>query len=554
VGYVGGTAEVCDGLDNDCDGTADEGDPGGGGSCGIGTGECVEGTEHCVGGGITCTGGTGPTAEVCNGLDDDCDGTADEDWVFDWDVDNCGGCGVSCTAGMSSHANVICNMGTCQLISCDSNWWDGPAEGCTWPDASCCTYFCVHTGSEICDGVDNDCDTDVDLADSSLVTPPNFCSSLGECAGSSPQCSDPCLTGTPDWYCNYGPSVTVSATDCTTIDPEPGALTPSCDGLDNDCDGAIDDHLPSKGDACTEGVGACENTGVLICNPTGVPGPLMCSVTAGTPGTEICNDVDDDCDTLVDNFAATDWATIGAVWVDVGTGGMYVLEHEASRPNAATCDPGTELYNGSGVLTSKACSKAGVQPWTDITWTQARQACQNLGGSWDLCSASDWEEICLDEYTGSLDTWSFASNPQTYVGTTCNGNDYDTDYPCATGCSTACPPGETCLSLGDPPIDTCVDLTEDQDAILDTQSRPSCRAPWASVNVYDLSGNVKEWMLDSYASCIDTDGDTTPETTCYDIRGGASNQIAQGMTCQFDFTKAAADFSFSNLGFRCCHP
>ena len=50
------------------------------------------------------------------------------------------------------------------------------------------------------------------------------------------------------------------------------------------------------------------------------------------------------------------------------------------------------------------------------------------------------------------------------------------------------------------------------------------------------------------------DGDTTPETTCYDIRGGASNQIAPGITCQFDFTKAAADFSFSNLGFRCCHP
>ena len=73
------SVEICDGLDNDCDGQTDEGLTRQT-TCGVG--ECASvGTETCVLGvwsNDTCTPGT-PTAEVCdNGLDDNCDGQIDE--------------------------------------------------------------------------------------------------------------------------------------------------------------------------------------------------------------------------------------------------------------------------------------------------------------------------------------------------------------------------------------------------------------------------------------------------------------------------------------------
>ncbi|AKU92178.1 MopE-related protein [Vulgatibacter incomptus] len=71
--------EVCDGLDNDGDGVVDNGDPGGGVACDTGRfGVCEAGTTHCIGGEIVCTQDVPETAEICNGLDDDCNGAIDE--------------------------------------------------------------------------------------------------------------------------------------------------------------------------------------------------------------------------------------------------------------------------------------------------------------------------------------------------------------------------------------------------------------------------------------------------------------------------------------------
>ena len=71
------TAEVCNGIDDDCDGQVDENL--GTTACGIGACRrevaiCVDGTPQ------TCTPGT-PTAELCNEIDDDCDGEVDENKV-----------------------------------------------------------------------------------------------------------------------------------------------------------------------------------------------------------------------------------------------------------------------------------------------------------------------------------------------------------------------------------------------------------------------------------------------------------------------------------------
>src|SRR6185369_13987697 len=99
--------ELCDAVDNDCngvinDGNQDSGGPEGGQPCldycgGVACkGECTAGISTCVGNDLVCIPGKGPTIEVCDGKDNDCNGTPDNGFNFSKDSKNCGSCGNSC--------------------------------------------------------------------------------------------------------------------------------------------------------------------------------------------------------------------------------------------------------------------------------------------------------------------------------------------------------------------------------------------------------------------------------------------------------------------------
>jgi cysteine-rich repeat protein len=119
IGEVVPTAEVCNYIDDDCDGLVDESFPSLGMNCSAGVGWCVRnGSYVCTNDtmGVTCNVVPGPPeAETCNYIDDNCDGIVDNGFDLSNDSQNCGACNNTCPP------DVLCVNGSCGACAVRAN-------------------------------------------------------------------------------------------------------------------------------------------------------------------------------------------------------------------------------------------------------------------------------------------------------------------------------------------------------------------------------------------------------------------------------------------------
>jgi Notch 1 len=346
--------DVCDGDDNDCDGKFDENQAqrtcnvsSGGikGVCAVGAALCRRGREDCI-------QVTFPASEVCNGDDDDCDGTTDEGTstlCYDAEV----GCIRNDSGGYDCIPGSTCAAGEKQ---CSGGAMQTQCVNAVGPRSEVNTVV-----GEL--ATDEDCDGTVDEM---------FSCQEGETYG--------CYTGAAGTETNSPCDAGERTCSGGALGPCVGERTPiveTCanEGTDDDCDGDRDD-VPRRGTSCASASGAqgaCRQNARWQC----MDNQERC--VNGGASTEICDGqgVDEDCDGKIDEGfnRQTDEANCGVCG--------------NSCANGLTCCGGTCVSTPSS---NSHCGSCGNSCANGLTCCSG--SCKNLRGN-DASNCGSCGRSCL---------------------------------------------------------------------------------------------------------------------------------------------------------------
>ena len=450
-------AERCDEVDNDCDDEIDEdlqelwyadvdGD---------GYGDMDSTTESCdpgdgwVADATDCDDSDSsihPDAEeVCNDADDDCDGDIDEELESDWFLDADGD-----GYGDPDNATFDCEPGA---------GWVSPADGVDCDDAN----SDIHPdATETCNGFDDDCDGLVDDADSPVdgtttwytdgdadgygddastteaCEQPSGTAALGgDCddtdAAYNPGASEPDCTDPADYNCDGSTGYADDDGDgwaaCEDCDDSDAAVSPdgteSCNGIDDDCDGTVDeddavDATTWYADVDGDAYGDAGSTTVACDQPSGYVSATYATdcddgdATINPAGAEDCDGVDDDCDGDIDEGVMDTWYADGDGdgYGDAGTTSEACWASSGWVADDTDCDDGDATINPAA---TESCD--GSDDDCDGTVDEA-----------DAVDAATWyRDGDSDGYGSASATTPACDQPSGYVADSSDCDDGDDD-------------------------------------------------------------------------------------------------------------------------------